>query len=321
MAAVSNISVPEIVDLRELRETDLDPLLDEEGLTWRSIFNWDSGASSDLVRRFVKIQALNGFALMQGGRVVGYSYYVCEDRKALIGDLYLLREFASVDNEDLLLGAVLQALLNTPYMLRVEAQLLMMHGPFERPMPFSRYLKVHPRNFMMADLEGVGELPGGRAIQTHVFESWNDRRQDEAARLIAKAYEGHVDGTINDQYRSVSGAKRFLLNIVQYPGCGSFFGPASYVALNTSGELVGISLASLVSDDSGHITQICVSPEERGTGSGYEMLRRSLTSLSSHGCRKTSLTVTASNQEAIRLYQRMGFRAMRRFAAYVWEGF
>ena len=71
MAAVSNVSVTEIVDLRELREKDLDPLLEEEGITWRSIFNWDSRASSDLVRRFVKIQALNGFALMQGGRVIG----------------------------------------------------------------------------------------------------------------------------------------------------------------------------------------------------------------------------------------------------------
>ncbi len=321
MAAVSNVSVPEIVDLRELRERDLDPLLEEEGLTWRSLFNWDSGASSDLVRRFVKIQALNGFALMQGGRVIGYSYYVCEDRKALIGDLFLLREFASVENEDLLLGAVLQALLNTPHMARVEAQLLMMHGPFERPMPFSRYLKVHPRNFMMADLADTASLPGGRAIHTHLFEPWTDRRQDEAARLIATAYEGHVDSTINDQYRSVSGARRFLLNIVQYPGCGSFFAPASNVVLNASGELVGISLASLVSEDSGHITQICVSPEERGSGAGYEMLRRSLASLASHGCNKTSLTVTASNQEAIRLYQRMGFRATRRFAAYVWEGF
>ncbi len=321
MAAVSNISAPEIVDLRELREKDLDPLLDEEGLTWRSIFNWDSGASSDLVRRFVKIQALNGFALMQAGRVIGYSYYVCEDRKALVGDLYLLRQFNSVENEDLLLGAVLQALLNTPYMLRVEAQLLMMHGPFERAMPFSRYLRVHPRNFMLADLADVGALPEGRATETHTFEPWHERRQEEAARLIATAYEGHVDGTINDQYRSVTGAKRFLLNIVQYPGCGSFFGPASNVALNQAGELVGISLASLVSDDTGHITQICVSPEERKTGTGYEMLRRSLVSLAAHGCEKTSLTVTASNVEAIRLYQKMGFRAMRRFAAYVWEGF
>jgi ribosomal protein S18 acetylase RimI-like enzyme len=321
MAAVSNASIPEIVDLRQLREGDLDALLAEEELTWRSVFNWDSSASADLVRRFVRIQALNGFALMHGGRVVGYSYYVCEDRKALIGDLFLVREYATVDNEDLLLAAVLQALLNTPYMLRVEAQILMMHGPFERAMPFSRYLHVHPRNFMIADLSDVAKLPPGRANQTHSFEPWQESRQDEAAKLIARAYEGHVDGTINDQYRSVSGAKRFLLNIVQYPGCGSFCSPASLVALNRSWDLVGISLASLVSPEAGHITQICVSPEERNTGTGYELLRRSLMTLAEHGCEKTSLTVTASNQTAIRLYQQMGFRAMRRFAAYVWEGF
>jgi ribosomal protein S18 acetylase RimI-like enzyme len=40
-----------------------------------------------------------------------------------------------------------------------------------------------------------------------------------------------------------------------------------------------------------------------------------------HGCDRASLTVTASNTGAIQLYQRMGFRANRRFAAYVWDGF
>ena len=38
-------------------------------------------------------------------------------------------------------------------------------------------------------------------------------------------------------------------------------------------------------------------------------------------CERVSLTVTAGNTEAIELYQRIGFRATRRFAAYVWEGF
>ncbi len=321
MAAVLNISAPKIVELRELREHDLNPLLEEESLAWRSIFSWDSSASADLVRRFVKVQALSGYALVQSGRVIGYSYYVCEERKALIGDLFLTREFASVENEDLLLGAVLQALLNTPYMQRVEAQLLLMHGPFERSMPFSRYLRVHPRNFMVVDLADAPALAEGKAAQTHTFSQWHESQQDEAAKLIARAYEGHVDSTINDQYRSVSGAKRFLQNIVQYPGCGSFFGPASYAAENSRGDLTGISLASLVAAEAGHITQICVSPEERKTGVGYELMRRSLQSLAQHGCDKTSLTVTSSNLEAIQLYQRMGFRSMRRFAAYVWEGF
>jgi ribosomal protein S18 acetylase RimI-like enzyme len=108
---------------------------------------------------------------------------------------------------------------------------------------------------------------------------------------------------------------------VQYPGCGSFFLPASLVADRADGSMAGIILASLVAADTGHITQLCVSPANKGQGVGYELLRRSLYILAQSHCERVSLTVTAGNTEAIELYQRMGFRATRRFAAYVWEGF
>ena len=146
--------------------------------------------------------------------------------------------------------------------------------------------------------------------------------QERAARLIADAYAGHIDSNINDQYRSVAGARRFLLNIVQYPGCGAFFQPGSFLALESdSGELVGMSLASLVASNVGHITQICVLPRARGQGIGYELLRRSMDGLAARGCRKVSLTVTADNTEAVSLYERLGFSIAHSFAAYVWEGF
>jgi ribosomal protein S18 acetylase RimI-like enzyme len=76
-----------------------------------------------------------------------------------------------------------------------------------------------------------------------------------------------------------------------------------------------------VQADVGHITQVCVSKAARGTGLGYELIRRALESLANHGCRKATLTVTAANVEAIQLYERMGFHKTRDFAAYVWEGF
>ena len=44
-----------------------------------------------------------------------------------------------------------------------------------------------------------------------------------------------------------------------------------------SGRLCGICLASLVSSQSGHVTQLCVFPGVRGTRIGYELLRTSLT--------------------------------------------
>ena len=131
-----------------------------------------------------------------------------------------------------------------------------------------------------------------------------------------------MDSRINDQYRTVTGARRFLFNIVQYPGCGAFFRPASVAAFDAdSGRVAGICLASIVAPACGHITQVCVMPWARGCGVGYEMLRQTLAALRLEGCGHASLTVTASNSDAVALYERIGFRTVRRFSAYVWEGF
>ena len=114
MAAAPELHAAEIVDLSRVTAEELEPVLQEERITWRSTLRWDFGSSAELVRRFVRIQALGGFALLIGGRVIGYTYYVVEDRKGLIGDLYILREFACSEYEDTLLSAVLEALVLAP---------------------------------------------------------------------------------------------------------------------------------------------------------------------------------------------------------------
>ncbi len=319
MAALPEAGLPELVELRRLRVEHFQPLLEEETARWRELFDWDFRPSADLVRRFVRMKALHGWGLLEGGQLIGYSYYVCEEAKGLIGDLYVLRHRQAVELENLLLEAVLDSLFATPPIRRVEAQLMMLPSPFERPVPRGGWLHRYARNFMVADLEAAGSLPPGPAAAKIRIERFTERFQEPAAELIAAAYRGHIDSEINDQYRSLSGARRFLSNIVHYPGCGSFFPPASLVAIDAAdGRLVGLSLSSLVAAQVGHITQICTAPEVRGRGVGYELLRSSMAILARERCRKVSLTVTASNREAVRLYERTGFRTLRTFAAYVW---
>ena len=322
MAAVSDAPVWRILELRHLRAGDLNPLLDEETQVWADTLDWDFRSSAGLVRRFLEMQALNGFALLMNGYAVGYCYFVSEERKGLIGDLYVMKDFVTVENEERLLGSVVDHLVKTTFIRRIESQIMMLRNGPALTLPQRRYLRVHPRNFMEVDLGNVGRLAPARLKRPVWFDGWSERKQDEAAAMIATAYQGHIDSEINDQYRSPGGARRFLLNIVQYPGCGSFFQPASFTAVDPdSGKLCGICLSSLVQADVGHITQVCVSKAARGTGVGYELIRRSLESLARHGCRKVSLTVTAANTEAIDLYERMGFHKTRSFAAYVWDGF
>jgi ribosomal protein S18 acetylase RimI-like enzyme len=315
---------PRLVDLRHLHSEDLDPLLDEEVAVWGDLLDWDFGKSADLVRRFVDMRALNGFALVDDGEAAGYAYYVLEEHKGLIGDLFVRDGYGSLENENLLLESVLGSLTVSPQVTRIESQLMMTHSRGSRNMPLSRCLSSFERNFMMLDLDRAVLGPSRRPLATNrvYVDKWSDHHQDPAAQLIATAYQGHVDSLINDQYRTVAGARRFLFNIVQYPGCGTFYKPASVAAFDRmTGRICGICLASMVMPLCGHITQICVAPWVRSAGVGYELLRQSLTLLRTAGCRKTSLTVTASNHEAIKLYEAIGFTTIRKFFAYVWEGF
>ena len=100
MAALSEPArQTDIVDLRELRADDLEPLLEEETRTWDETLDWDFHKSADLVRRFVDMSALNGAALMVDDEVAGYMYYVLEEDKGLIGDLYVCRDLRTVERE------------------------------------------------------------------------------------------------------------------------------------------------------------------------------------------------------------------------------
>jgi ribosomal protein S18 acetylase RimI-like enzyme len=324
MAARLNIAPlrpPEIVDLRTLSARDLEPLLQEEMTAWRDALEWQFDQSAALVRRFVDLRALNGSALIEDGQAVGYVYYVLEEDKGLIGDLYVRSDYRSADRENQLLESAIEAIVPNRHINRIESQLLMLAYEPARVLPRGEHVSVYERNFMRADLR-CAALPEGPIHRPIFIQRWTDHDHDAAAQLIATAYAGHVDSRINDQYRSAVGARRFLYNIVQYPGCGTFYRPASYTAFEAqTGRLCGISLASLVAPNCGHITQICVSNSVRGTGVGRELLRRSLATLRESGCASASLTVTAANEGAVKLYERVGFQTIRRFFAYAWEGF
>ena len=150
---------PRLVDLRQLRSEDLGPLLAEEIEEWQRRLDWDFRGSAELVERFVSMRALTGYGLIAANRVVGYVYYVCEERKGLIGDLYVMRQYRSEDAEYQLLEPVLRSLFEAPWVRRVESQLMMLTRSFERNLPFADKVKLYPRTFMEVPLSGVETLP------------------------------------------------------------------------------------------------------------------------------------------------------------------
>jgi ribosomal protein S18 acetylase RimI-like enzyme len=311
----------EVVDLRQLRSSDLALVLEEQAAQWRREFLWNLASSHEALRRFLNSRNLYGHALISNGRPVGYSYFVCEDRKALLGDLYILDGWNDEAAERLLFEHTLRSAALYPGVRRIEGQLLAMGLDPSSVEVFRSRPRVFPRLLMAR--EGLDELkpaaPEAR-LGDVVLRPWADYLIEQAADLIAISYHGHVDSEINDQYQSYLGARRFLFNTTRHPGCGEFLRQASVLAEPAAADrLCGACLGTRVDDEIGHITQLCVLPEHRRKGLAQALLRRSLSGFAARGCRGVSLTVTESNSAAVRLYESNHIHVRARFSAFVWE--
>jgi ribosomal protein S18 acetylase RimI-like enzyme len=317
----------EILDLRHFSSADLRPLLEEEIAAWGNLLAWDYGQSAEMILRYMEAKILPGYAAIERGSIFGYSFFVYEQSKGVIGDLFVhdgARTANRVEVEERLLTHVIETLQQSPGIHRVEAQLLP-HETGEVARPFlAQGFSRHPRVFMNFEIAqhpqaSLQTLPS--LAPEFELRPWSEDHYQSAAALITAAYRGHVDSDINDQYRTLSGSLRFLNNIVRFPGCGTFDPQASFVIFQRrTRTLIGLILCSQVRADVGHITQVCVLPEYRSAGLGLVLLAATTRSLRERKFNAISLTVTEANDRAIALYHRIGFESRRVFDAFVWEG-
>lgn len=302
---------------------DLRPLLDDETQLWSRLLSWDYSSSAGMILRYVDAKILPGYAAVDRGRVFGYSFFVYEGSKGVIGDLYVTNGTRLPDSRKVelnLLTHVIETLQQSPGIHRVEAQLLA-HEANVVSRPFLETgFQRHPRLFMVLSLAKPA-LPKKPTHPDVEIRSWTEADYQPSAAVITAAYRGHVDAQINDQYHTLSGSLRFLNNIVRFPGCGVFDAESSFVALDRrSKSLIGIILCSRVRNDVGHITQVCVLPEFRGKGIGELLIAASEGNLRKRNFSMLSLTVTEANARAVALYKRLNFDSKRIFDAFVWEG-
>jgi ribosomal protein S18 acetylase RimI-like enzyme len=313
----------EILDLRHFRSSDLRPLLNEEIQAWARQLSWDYSSSAEMILRYMDARILPGYAAVERGHILGYSFFVYEGSKGVIGDLFVSGQNGAnrAAIEQKLLGHVIETLQQSPGVHRIEAQLLLyeaasMAQPFVEE-GFRRY----PRLFMSLPLNGVAPLNLSAQYPDVEFRKWSEDEFQGAASVITAAYRDHVDSEINDQYRTTAGSMRFLNNIVRFPGCGQFDAESSLVARSKlTKTALGVILCSRVRNDVGHITQICLTPEHRGRGLGHALIAATCAELKRRHCHTLSLTVTANNDSAVQLYERMGFKTLHVFDAFVWEG-
>jgi len=306
-----------IIDLRQATVRQLEPILLEEASHWREELHWDYRSALELIKRFLDAHALCGSVAIENNTAVGYAFYVLEDYKGLIGGLYVSQQQDQEPIGRRLLEDMLYSMRALPQMHRIEAQLMPFGGPVDAVLTEQGF-RLHMRKFMLLDLRKTPKEAPSINSGFRV-ERWNDRYFDPCAKLIYLAYANHIDGEINDQYRSRHGALKFLKNIIHLPGCGQFLQNASFVLRHPgSDELVGAVLTSEVSPGVGHTTQICIQPGYQGHGLGRALMHASEEALRSMHYKELSLTVTAENRGAVELYEKLGFVTIKTFTAGVW---
>jgi ribosomal protein S18 acetylase RimI-like enzyme len=313
----------EILDLRHFTAPLLKPVLEAEGELWRERLHWDYRGSAKLLMQYLDSHMLPGYAAVDCGQVTGYVFCVYEDTKAVVGDVFALKGGdgnSAHEIEALLLKHLLELLVNSPHIERVESQLLLHPSGAHSEAFFEAGFELHRRLFMVRPLQGFWSPPKVNLPSGLELRAWRDEDLHPAGRLIAEAYREHPDSVINDQYRSVNGSMRFLNNIVRYSGCGVFSPQVSHVVVErTSREMVALVLGSRVSPESGHITQICVRPEYRRQGLARMLLTLSAACFLRQGVTEISLTVTEANTHAIDIYKAEGYDSAHQFDAAVWE--
>ncbi len=315
----------EILDLRHFSARQLRPLLEEEAGVWLTRLRWDYRSSTDLLLQYLDSRILPGFVTLTRARICGYTFFVYEGAKAVVGDLYVSRDTAApLVVAHGLAGSLLGVLENSPDVDRIEAQLLL-HDAGVLPALFPGFV-TFPRLFLERDLrpgaESLARLPGASIPSDLELGPWTPSCYEASAALINAAYLGHVDSNINDQYRSLQGSLRFLHNVVRFPGCGVFDAEASWVLRDrTTRSLAAILLCSRVTPGRegpvAHITQLCVAPGFRGRGLGRLLLSACTARLPERGYRFITLTVSEANGPALDLYVSTGFTVRQRFDALV----
>ncbi len=84
---------------------------------------------------------------------------------------------------------------------------------------------------------------------------------------------------------------------------------AFYLVAVLSGKVIGYAGLWAILDE-GHITNIAVHPDHRRKGLGRVMLSELIRVSQENGIDKHTLEVRASNESAIKLYEKFGFKTM-----------
>ncbi len=302
--------------LREATPREIRPLLEEECAQWQAELGWDFSDVRAAVAAGIERGTLPGRWLGEASRAQAYCYYMVDASRVIVGSVFASRDRRGRGLEEALVDAVLADARAERGSARVECQTLFCSSPAVDARFAAAGFSSRERHYMRRDLHGPLPAPGTPPAGVCL----RPLRREEllaAAEIVYRSHVGSVDAALNQTYATPANCRAFVETLVLRSGCGRFQPEASWLAEGPKGPL-GVLIASRLAAANGHVCQVSVTPEAQARGVGRALMVASLHAFRSLGLSSATLSVTVTNLRAHRLYELLGFRVQRSFAAHAW---
>jgi ribosomal protein S18 acetylase RimI-like enzyme len=157
-----------------------------------------------------------------------------------------------------------------------------------------------------------GDAPSVEAPSGYALVPWSPDLLSVHAEVKHESFRDEIDAHVFPCLGNFSGCLRLMDEISRK---AQFLSDATWLAAyrhpNGEREFCGTISAVLDANHHGAIQNIGVTSAHRGCGVGTALVRQSLAWMQRAGLRRAFLEVTAQNVDAVRLYQRLGFRRTR----------
>ena len=204
----------EILDLRHFAAPMLRPVLEAESELWKQRLHWDYNVSARLLMQYLDSHTLPGYAALEAGQVTGFVFCIYEETKAVIGDVFVLPVLradggSAHEVEETLLRHLLELLMNSPQVDRIESQLLL-HPTGSHAGIFldAGFEWREPGCSMCVGMNGDLVAPGQRCASTSNRNFVGRQGRGARTHLVspAMAAAAAVTGRFTDVRRLMAGA-------------------------------------------------------------------------------------------------------------------
>ena len=297
----------------------LEPLLDEEASMWATRLKWSFAPSRRRLEAALDEGIVNGFVARDDGGACAYATYSVDEDHGVIGSFFASDRARDRGLETLLVRRILASLLASGPRL-VDCQTLFSSDPGLTD-PFADCgFESAARVFMTIDR--ATWLGGPRAPFAPPLRSRPIHRTDlrSVAGLVYEAHHETRGLDASSSFDTLDSCTKILRQIMLDEVCGSFDSGGSR-RVEVNGELLAISLLTWPLSGVAHVSEIATTPTCRRRGLARQCLAESLQSgFERGGATMATLSVTASNRNALALYESMGFVPRIRYQSHVLRG-